>query len=90
MKIIISNTSEQPVSILTIRRVYKDLEQEGFITSQVGIGTFVSAGNIELLRDSKRRGVEEKMADMIKIAKTLGITQSELQEMMAILYEDKV
>lgn len=30
------------------------------------------------------------MADMIKIAKTLGITQSELQEMMAILYEDKV
>lgn len=100
MKIIISNTSEQPlyqqikeqikeaiftgelkdgeampsirkfandlkVSILTIRRVYEDLEQEGFITRQVGIGTFVSAGNIELLRDSKRRVVEEKMADMI-------------------------
>lgn len=59
-------------------------------TLQVGIGTFVSAGNIELLRDSKRRVVEEKMADMIKIAKTLGITQSELQEMMDILFEDEV
>ena len=43
------------VSVLTIRRVYEELEQEGFITSQVGIGTFVSAGNLELLRDSKRR-----------------------------------
>ena len=40
------------VSVLTIRRVYEELEQEGFITSQVGIGTFVSAGNLELLRDS--------------------------------------
>ena len=43
------------VSVLTIRRVYEELEQEGFVTSQVGIGTFISAGNLELLRDSKRR-----------------------------------
>ena len=52
------------VSVLTIRRVYEELEHEGFITSQVGIGTFVSAGNLELLRDSKRRLVEQKMLYM--------------------------
>ena len=57
------------VSVLTIRRVYEELEQEGFITSQVGIGTFVSAGNLELLRDSKRRLVEQKMLDMIQTAR---------------------
>ncbi|EQK71538.1 bacterial regulatory s, gntR family protein [Clostridioides difficile CD90] len=28
------------VSILTIRRVYEELENEGFLTRQVGIGTF--------------------------------------------------
>lgn len=48
------------VSVLTIRRVYEELEQEGFIVSQVGIGTFVSTSNLELLRDSKRRLVEQK------------------------------
>ena len=32
------------VSVLTIRRVYEELEQEGFIVSQVGIGTFVLQG----------------------------------------------
>ena len=52
------------VSVLTVRRVYDDLEQEGFVTSQVGIGTFVSAGNVELLRDSRRRVVEQKMQDI--------------------------
>lgn len=122
MKIVISNTSENPlyqqikdqikdailreelvegdalpsirsfandlkVSVLTIRRVYDELEKEGFITSQVGIGTFVSTSNIELLRESKRRLVEKKMLDMIQTAKSLNISKEELNAMMDILYE---
>ncbi|MCR1840869.1 GntR family transcriptional regulator [Murimonas intestini] len=124
MKVIISNTSDQPlyqqikeqmkeaifsgelrdgdpvpsirnfandlkVSVLTIRRVYEELENEGFLSRQVGIGTFISTGNLELLRESKRRVVEQKMADMIKDAKALGIPQEELQEMMDILYGEE-
>ncbi len=77
------------VSVLTIRRVYDELEQEGFITSQVGIGTFVSTSNIELLRDSKRRLVEKKMLDMLQTAKSLGISKEELNAMMDILYEEE-
>lgn len=123
MKIVISNTSENPlyqqikdqikdailreelvegdalpsirsfandlkVSVLTIRRVYDELEKEGFITSQVGIGTFVSTSNIELLRESKRRLVEKKMLDMIQTAKSLYISKEELNAMMDILYEE--
>lgn len=76
------------VSVLTIRRVYDELEQEGFITSQVGIGTFISAGNLELLRDSKRRIVEQKMQELIQTAKTLRISKEELNSMMDILYEE--
>lgn len=76
------------VSVLTIRRVYDELEQEGFISSQVGIGTFVSTGNLELLRDSKRRLVEQQMQEMIKTAKALDITKAELTSMMDILYSE--
>ena len=76
------------VSVLTIRRVYEELEQEGFIVSQVGIGTFVSTSNLELLRDSKRRLVEQKMLDMIHTAKSLKISKEELNSMMDILYEE--
>lgn len=123
MKILISNTSENPlyqqikdqikdailkeelvegdplpsirafandlsVSVLTIRRVYEELEKEGFITSQAGKGTFVSTSNIELLRDTKRRLVEQKMQDMIQTAKSMEITKDELNAMMDILYEE--
>ena len=76
------------VSDLTIRRVYEELEHEGFVTSQVGIGTFVSTSNLDLLRDSKRRLVEQKMLDMIQTAKSLNISKDELNSMMDILYEE--
>ena len=84
-----SFANDLKVSVLTIRRVYEELEKEGFVTSQVGIGTFVSAGNLDLLRDSKRRLVEEKMQDIIPTAKSLSITKEELMEMMDILYEEE-
>lgn len=53
----------------------------------MGIGTSVTAGNIELLRDAKRRLVEDKMQDMIQTAKSLKISKEELNEMMNVLYE---
>ena len=83
-----SFANDLQVSVLTIRRVYEELEQEGFVVSQVGIGTFVSASNVELLRDAKRRLVEQKMQDMIQTAKSLNISKDELNDMMDILYEE--
>ena len=79
---------ELRISVITTKRAYEELEREGFVTSQVGIGTFVSAGNLELLRDSKRRLVEQKMFDVIRTAKSLKITKEEVQAMMEILYEE--
>ena len=76
------------VSVLTIRRVYEELEQEGFVTSQVGIGTFVSTSNLDLLRDSKRRLVEQKMLDMIQTAISLNTSKDEHNSMMDLLYEE--
>lgn len=83
-----SFANDLKVSVLTIRRVYDEMEQEGFLTSQMGVGTFVSTGNLELLRDSKRRMVEQKMADVIQMAKALDISIDELNAMMRILYEE--
>ena len=78
---------EDDGNIRELLRLY--LEQEGYINSQVGIGTFVSTGNTELLREAKRRLVEQKMLDMIQTARSLGISRQELDDMMDILYEEE-
>lgn len=76
------------VSVLTIRRAYDELEQEGFLVQQVGIGTFVSAANAELLRDARRHVVEQKMQDALESARGLHIPRDELHAMLDILYDD--
>ena len=76
------------VSVLTIRRVYSELESEGFVISQAGLGTFVSTGNIELLKDAKRRLEKKKMVELSKTAKSLQIKKEDLNSMMDILYEE--
>ncbi|MGJ7911180.1 GntR family transcriptional regulator [Neobacillus sp. LXY-1] len=123
MKIIIKNTSEQPlyqqikeqikggilrkelkegeklpsirklandlqVSVLTTKRVYDELESEGFIITQVGKGSFVASENIDMLSESKRHMIEKKLLEVWQMAKTFGITKEELTLMMDIIFEE--
>lgn len=76
------------VSILTIRRVYDELEKEGFVASKAGRGTFVLAGNKDLIEDTKRVLIEEKMIELITLSKTLNISIKELHHMLDIVYEE--
>ncbi|WP_284645302.1 GntR family transcriptional regulator [Paenibacillus silviterrae] len=76
------------VSVLTTRRVYDELESEGFITTKAGKGSFVAKENFELLLESKRRMVEVKLIEAWESARLLGISKSELYAMMDLLFEE--
>lgn len=76
------------VSVLTTRRVYDELESEGFITTKAGKGSFVAKENFELLLESKRRMVEVKLIEAWETARLLGISKSELYAMMDLLFEE--
>lgn len=75
------------VSVLTTRRVYDELESEGFIITKAGKGSFVAPENLELLMESKRHMVEVKLTEVWEIACSLGIPKSELYNMMDLLFE---
>ena len=82
--------SDINVSVLTIRRVYQELEEEGFVKRQAGLGTFVSSGNLDLIKDAKYRAIEEQLKKVIKDAKMLNISIEELREMVELLYEEDI
>lgn len=77
------------VSVLSTRRVYNELESEGFVISKAGKGTFVATENLELLQESKRHMVEVKLTEAWKTARSLGISKNELYAMMDILFEEE-
>lgn len=76
------------VSVLTTRRVYDELESEGFVITRAGKGSFVAPENLELLRESKRRMVETKLLEAWETARSLGISKKELYSMMDLLFEE--
>jgi len=76
------------VSVLTTRRVYDELEAEGFVISKMGKGSYVATENLELLRESKRHMVEVKLTEAWKTARSLGIGKNELYSMMDLIFEE--
>lgn len=81
-------STDLSVSILTIRRVYDELEKEGFVASKAGKGTFVLAGNKDLIEDTKRVLIEEKLIDLISLANNLNIDIDQLHEMLDIVHKE--
>lgn len=77
------------VSVITTKRAYEELEQEGYIRSVPGKGCFVSAKSSQLLEEEKLRVVEEKLAQAVETARKTGVSLEEMQEILETLYEEE-
>ena len=78
---------EQRISVITTKRAYEELEREGFINSVVGMGSFVAPQNIELIREQHLREIEDKMREIIELARLADIDVRQLEEMLRLLME---
>jgi len=79
---------ELKVSIITTKRAYEELEKDGFIETVVGKGTFVSNQNTERLKEITLYNLENKLEEIIKQAKAVGITLEEGIEIFKSIYEE--
>ncbi|MFC4810577.1 GntR family transcriptional regulator [Paenibacillus sp. GCM10023250] len=69
-------------SVITIRRVYQDLENEGLLRTRQGTGTFVAKVD-DALRDNQRRGaVQEAVEAAAEAGVRAHFTDGELAEML--------
>ena len=80
---------ELRISVITTKRAYEELEREGFLTTVPGKGCFVAPQNPELAREDALRRAEEHLSQAVDIAKTAGLTLSELTETLNLLYGDE-
>jgi GntR family transcriptional regulator len=80
---------ELQISVITTKRAYEELEKEGFVDTVGGKGCFVAMQNKELLREKKRKTVEDTLSEAIEEARKLGIDLAELREMLELLYQEE-
>lgn len=79
--------SDLKVSVITTKRAYNDLEQEGYIYSMPGKGSFVKKLNEEVVRENALAEIEKYLTDAMTVAKAAGIDIYELQEILKTLDE---
>ena len=80
---------ELKISALTVKKAYDALEEEGFVTTIHGKGTFVTASDKQLAVEARKRAVEEKFDKAIDKAVSVGMNQNEILELVQLLLDEK-
>ena len=76
------------ISVMTVKRAYDELEQEGFIKTIQGKGSLVANKNIELLREEQMKEIEKHIDKIILISKSSNISKEEILDTFEFLYEE--
>ena len=81
-------SAELKISARTVKKAYDKLEEEGFVVTVHGKGTFVAATDKQLAVEARRKLVEDDFALAIDKAKAIGMTKDEIREVIEIMLED--
>ena len=74
------------ISVMTIKKADDELENEGYIVSRQGKGTFVAPKNTELAKEQAQKEIESYMGKIVDIAEKFQIKQEEIIELVKIFY----
>ena len=76
------------ISALTVKKAYDTLEQEGFIITVHGKGSFVAGVNPNLALEEQRKEVEQIMEQAVRKGRNCGMSVEELMNLFALIAEE--
>ncbi len=80
---------ELRISIITTKRAYEELENEGYIESFTGKGSFVKGVNRQVVRETLVFEIEELFENILDKAEIAKVSYEELSETLRLLYEER-
>ena len=79
---------EIKVSALTVKKAYDALEEEGFVITVHGKGSFITLANQALMLEEKKKEVEADLEMAIRKGRSCEMNNEELTELFQIVLED--
>ncbi len=79
---------ELKISALTVKKAYDNLEQDGFIVTVHGKGSYVAGTSSDFLLEEKRKEVEADLEMAIQKGLRCGMSSQELRDLFDLLMED--
>ena len=81
-------SKELRISALTVKKAYDAMEQEGFIITVHGKGSFVAGVNQNLAMEEKRKDVEKDLEAAIRKGRSCGMSREEIRSLFDIILEE--
>ena len=81
-------SGELRISSLTVKKAYDKLEEEGFVITVHGKGTYVAATDRQLAMEARRKTAEDELALSIQRANAIGLSKDEILEIVNIILEE--
>lgn len=81
-------SKELRISALTVKKAYDRLEEEGFVVTVHGKGTYVAATDQQLAMEARKKTVEDDFAAVIQKASDIGFSKDDILEIVNIILED--
>ena len=78
---------DQKISVITTKRAYDELEAQGLINTVAGKGCFVAEPDLALFREQSLYLLEDHLAAAAELARTCGLSESELAELLRRKWE---
>ena len=79
---------ELKISVLTVKKAYDLLDEEGLIVTVHGKGSFVAETNRNLIMEERQKEVEADLEKAIRRGISSGLTCEEIREMFACIISD--
>ena len=83
-------SSQLRISALTVKKSYDRLEDEGFVVTVQGKGTYVATGDLSFAEEARRKAVEEDFKKAVDKATGAGMTPEEILEIVKIMLEVRI
>lgn len=80
---------ELRISALTVKKAYDKLEEEGFVTTVHGKGTYVSAADKQLALEARQKAIEDDFDKVIDRAISMGMSKEEISEVVKLILDEK-
>ena len=80
---------ELRISALTVKKAYDKLEEEGFVTTVHGKGTYLSASDKQLALEARQKAIEDDFDKVIDRALSMGMKKEEISEVVKLILDEK-
>lgn len=78
------------ISFLTVKKAYDELEQEGFIKTVQGKGSFVAPKNLEIIKEEKLKEIQDYIEKIYNVSKIANISENEIKELFNIIFKEEI